>query len=134
MKLKIISDGTEENTKVVDQETGEELRGVTSIEWSVRPSKASGRGHEFTTRLVMEYVPIELDVDAIKKYELRNYDTIEEGDTFEDLLGALERIADTDEDTESARALRRRLENMTPGERELLTKSLPEMPTRRRET
>jgi hypothetical protein len=33
MKLKIISDGYCKGTKVVNEETGEELRGVTKIEW-----------------------------------------------------------------------------------------------------
>ena len=34
MKIKIVSDGTSLNTRVVT-ETGEEIEGVLSIEWSV---------------------------------------------------------------------------------------------------
>lgn len=35
MKLKIISDGTGRGTKVVDAETGEELKYVTEIVWRI---------------------------------------------------------------------------------------------------
>jgi hypothetical protein len=35
MRVKIVSDGTAHGTKVVDQATGAELEGVTSIEWGL---------------------------------------------------------------------------------------------------
>lgn len=43
MKLKIISDGTPSGTKVVNAETGEELKYLESVKWSVsvgQPSSA----------------------------------------------------------------------------------------------
>jgi len=35
MNLKIISDGTPANTKVVDAETGEPVANVTKVQWSL---------------------------------------------------------------------------------------------------
>ena len=42
MKLKIISDGTSRGTKVVNAETGEELKYVTDIVWRI---EAMGYAH-----------------------------------------------------------------------------------------
>jgi len=33
MKIKIVSDGTVHNTKVIDLETGKEVQGITQIKW-----------------------------------------------------------------------------------------------------
>ena len=42
MRIKIISDGTPTGTRVVCAETGEIVKGVTSVEWShVTPGEAS---------------------------------------------------------------------------------------------
>lgn len=35
MKLKVISDGTAQGTKVVNAETGEELENVFGVQWSL---------------------------------------------------------------------------------------------------
>lgn len=35
MQIKIISDGTVYGTKVVNAETGEEIKGIGKVEWSV---------------------------------------------------------------------------------------------------
>lgn len=44
MKLKIISDGTSAGTKVVNAETGEELKNVVRIQWEIE-----GRGRARAT-------------------------------------------------------------------------------------
>ena len=75
MKIKIISDGTVQGTKVIDKDTGAELEGVVSIEWSVAP-RSRGSGFEFHTRLVLEEVPVTIVNDAIKRYELSDLEVI----------------------------------------------------------
>lgn len=53
MKLKIISDGTSEGTKVINAATGEEIEGVERIQWTV-----TGAG--VSVDLMMVGVPIEV--------------------------------------------------------------------------
>jgi len=59
MKIKIISDGTIEGTKVVSAKTGEEIESVTKIGWMAE----SG---EIYSRAIIEIinVPVEIESDA----------------------------------------------------------------------
>jgi len=66
MKIKVISEGYGHNTKVINEETGEELEGVTSIEWSVSPGLLA----ECT--LILNNVPMEIVGNKIRKYKLTN--------------------------------------------------------------
>jgi hypothetical protein len=43
MKLKVISDGTAQGTKVVNEATGEELENVFAVQWTV--DAQSGKSH-----------------------------------------------------------------------------------------
>ncbi len=59
MKLKIISDGTNLGTKVIDVESGETLGLVQKIDWQI------GVGEAFATAtVVLSKLPIEVEVDA----------------------------------------------------------------------
>ena len=142
MKLKIISDGTPEHTKVVDEDTDRELKGVTSIEWSLKPRKrgGGGGGWECICRLVMEDMPFEIVNDEIKRYELRNYATMaddpevineESREQLEEVLNAeqLERVIAIFD-----RQSRKKLSDVTDEERERVRENVPEFPTHRRET
>ncbi len=58
MKIKIISDGTANNTKVIDADSGEDLTkqlGVTSITWNVNSDKTFAQAI-----LVVRNVPVEI--------------------------------------------------------------------------
>jgi hypothetical protein len=66
MKLRIESDGTSRNTKVVDRETGEELEGVTNIEWSLGISDLS------RCVIHLHCIPLVLEDGNFKSYELKN--------------------------------------------------------------
>lgn len=163
MKLKILSDGTPRNTRVIDEETGESLDGVISIEWSMVPSK------EARLWLQMENIPVELVGDQILPYELHNdppdlgvdmpigYDPVGTGANPADVLADLWREAgyEIDEDSLKAahdelgdlteeqlrrivkifmRQTRRKLSDVTDEQREQLADHVPEMPTHRRES
>ena len=161
MKLKIISDGTIKGTKVVDQDTGEELIGVTSIEWSVKPRERPpgvgrrGGGWVFSCRLTLEEMPLEVVNDELKRYELRN--SITADDNPIDVLASLwreagyeldeksfdaarEELEDADEEQLRRivniflRQTRKKLSDVTDEERERLHENVPEFPTHRRET
>ncbi len=66
MKLKIISEGLDKNTKVINVETGEVLENVTSIKWGAYPNNLT----ECT--ITLHSIPIEVTVHGIKEYELSN--------------------------------------------------------------
>lgn len=117
MKLKILSDGTSRNTRVIDEETGEPLDGVVSIAWSMRA------GREAFVLLEMEDVPAELVGDHIKRHELRTETTPM---SEEPKVGT-----ENDQETDAAR---RSLDDVTDEQRERVGKTVPDMPTHRRET
>jgi hypothetical protein len=117
MKLKILSDGTSRNTRVINEETGEPLDGVVSIAWSMRA------GRDAFVLLEMEDVPAELVGDHIKRYELR---TDPETPMSEEPKVGTSNDQETDPD--------RTLDDVTDEQRERLGSSVPEMPTHRRET
>jgi hypothetical protein len=62
MKLKVISDGTIFGTRVINQDTGEELKGVVSIKWGVSCDEPN-RLAWVALRLIN--TPVELTGDAI---------------------------------------------------------------------
>jgi len=68
MKLKIISNGTDLGTKVVDAETGSVVEGVTSIEWKI----AAGKYAEATIKCIS--IPVEVEIDG-KNGRLIEYET-----------------------------------------------------------
>jgi hypothetical protein len=68
MKIKIVSDGTTRNTHVIDIETGDELEGVTHIDWHLE----AGDLARCTIKLHM--IPLEIEADEIKSYKLSNED------------------------------------------------------------
>jgi hypothetical protein len=62
MKIKIVSDGTPMGTKVVNAETGEAIKGVCGVSWSLSDNRSIGRA-------IVEFalVPVELVGDAYTK-------------------------------------------------------------------
>ena len=68
MKLKIISDGSPENTEVLNIETGEKLDGVTHIDWHIEAQELA----ECTIRL--HNIPLEVEANKLKSYKLSNED------------------------------------------------------------
>jgi len=66
MKIKIISDGYSKNTKVINEETGHPLEGVTYINWNIGINGMS----ECTIKL--HNVPLEVKAGNLKRYELSN--------------------------------------------------------------
>lgn len=59
MKLKIISDGTAWGTKVVDVETGEELKYVKSADWHISADDKLAEAN-----LTILHVPVEIIAEA----------------------------------------------------------------------
>lgn len=60
MKIKIISDGTQAGTKVINEETGEPLKYVTEVVWRLS-AESDGLAE---VSLTMVDVPVELQGDA----------------------------------------------------------------------
>ena len=54
MKVRIISDGSIGNTRIVDSETGDEIRGVTSIDWHADVDGVSAKIELVITPMVVE--------------------------------------------------------------------------------
>jgi len=65
MKLKVISDGTLNGTKVVDLETNENLNGVYEVTWQ------HGVGELPKATIRLYNIPVEIECGDVKKYELR---------------------------------------------------------------
>lgn len=61
MRIKIIGDGTLGRTKVVNEETGEILDGVSSVSWTLDPGLGISR-----CVLELNRISIDLDVDVTK--------------------------------------------------------------------
>ena len=57
MRIKIISDGISMGTHVVNAETGEEIKGVTKVEWSIGVGELS--------RVKLEFVHIPAEAEGI---------------------------------------------------------------------
>ena len=59
MKIKIISDGTSAGTKIIDEDSGEEIGSVSKVGWIAEAG-------EVKTRAVVEIinVPVEITTDA----------------------------------------------------------------------
>lgn len=55
MKIKVISDGTAEGTKVIDSASGEALSGVQEVRWHVR-----AEDHYAVATVVFVNVPVEI--------------------------------------------------------------------------
>ena len=69
MRIKIISDGTPTGTRVVCAETGEIVKGVTSVEWShATPGKPS------YAVLKLHLVPVEIIADVGEPVEVTSID------------------------------------------------------------
>ena len=62
MKLKIISDGTNWGTSVVNQETGEALDNVVGVVWEAQAN--DGSMSKPTCVITMFGVPVELQLDS----------------------------------------------------------------------
>jgi len=60
MRLKIISDGTLENTSVVNEKTGEQVEGVQEVQWSLG---AAGP----VAVIVLENPPVEIVAKPTKR-------------------------------------------------------------------
>ena len=72
MKLKIMSDGTPDNTSVVNAETGEIVEGVASIKWECLPLINEGMsGHEVYCYLELYKMPLEVVADNLVSYALK---------------------------------------------------------------
>jgi len=61
MRLKIISDGTINNTKIVDVETGAGLEGVTDVAWRLSVNK----WNPAVVILELRNVPVEIIGDLV---------------------------------------------------------------------
>ena len=72
MKIKIISDGTSKDTKIVNAATGELIDGITEITWRVKV------GGIAKVNLKMLHIPVEL----VGKRQPRFYDITAIGDTW----------------------------------------------------
>lgn len=57
MKIKIISDGTESNTRIVNAETNEEVEGITYVKWEIRPGELA------TAHLEFQKIPVEIEAE-----------------------------------------------------------------------
>lgn len=57
MKIKIISDGTRQGTRIVNAKTGEEIEGVVSVEWDM-----SVRYGDFESQLTLEIANVQLEL------------------------------------------------------------------------
>lgn len=66
MKIKIISDGYGNGTRVINEGTGQPLEGVTSINWSIQTNGVS------KCTIKLHNIPLEVYADKIKSYELSN--------------------------------------------------------------
>lgn len=58
VKVKIVSDGTTWGTKIVDEETGNEIHNVTKIEWTAEA------GHMCVARITLVKVPVEITAEV----------------------------------------------------------------------
>jgi hypothetical protein len=55
MKLKIISDGTERGTKIIDDDTGEELKNAYKVIWAI-----SVRSGIASAKIYLHKIPVEI--------------------------------------------------------------------------
>jgi hypothetical protein len=60
MRVKIVSDGTVDGTRVVDAETGELMRGVMGIQWIATPGSEAG----VYAVLTLRNVEVDLETEA----------------------------------------------------------------------
>lgn len=63
MKLKLISDGTNKGTKLIDEETGEMVHGISKISFKADVNDA-------TTKVNVEFFNIPVDITSKAKIEL----------------------------------------------------------------
>jgi len=68
MNIKIVSDGTPENTIVYNVETGERLEGVTHIDWHLEVNDLA------QCNIRLHNIPLEVEAGNIKSYNLRTED------------------------------------------------------------
>jgi hypothetical protein len=59
IRLKIISEGEYQNTRVVDAETGRKVKGVVAVSWSIDPENFISRA-----TFIVQEVPVEIEVPA----------------------------------------------------------------------
>jgi hypothetical protein len=59
MRIKIVSDGTSQGTKVIDEATGEALHYVSRIEWELIAG-----AHIATAHITVLGVPVEITTEA----------------------------------------------------------------------
>lgn len=64
MKLKLISDGTPIGTKIVDEETGEMLHGISNLTWEVS-------ANEPLTKLTLELFNVPVEISATANVEVQ---------------------------------------------------------------
>lgn len=72
MKLKLISDGTNTGTKLIDEDTGEMVHGISKLTWEAN-------SNDMITKTTVEFfnIPVELDVKAdVELLELQAPDYI----------------------------------------------------------
>lgn len=83
MRLKIVSDGTSNGTKIVDEESGEEVRGVTHIEWSL--------GVDELAKVTIEFEAVSVDVkgELDTTVWIRTEDNLPEEDEIVGVLGGI---------------------------------------------
>jgi hypothetical protein len=73
MKLKLISDGTNIGTKLINEDTGEAVSGISQISWEAKPEDP-------ITKVVVEFfnIPVEIatkaDVDLFEFTEANNWE------------------------------------------------------------
>ena len=68
MKLKIISDGTNTGTKLIDEDTGEMIHGISKLTWEVNVEN-------FTTKVGVEFFNIPVEFVSKADVELHEWDS-----------------------------------------------------------
>ena len=63
MKLKIISDGTNTGTKLIDEDTGETISGISSLTWEASANEA-------LTKITVELFNIPVEIVSINLHSV----------------------------------------------------------------
>jgi|SRR6185436_16568660 len=66
MKLKIISDGTNEGTKLIDEDTGEMFHGISKLNWQANTD-------DTLTKVNVEFFNVPVEIVTQAKIELMDY-------------------------------------------------------------
>jgi len=80
MKLKIISDGTNAGTKLINEDTGESVEFVQKISWEVSAK-------DFTCKAIVDFINIPVEITSKTEVQLHSWDpktrVISHSKTFE---------------------------------------------------